>query len=170
MSELVFHPIQSAELPTSSGSAVITAGDPPAAPTNQVVFGITFNLNNTLVPISSDDVANIKANGIELALPGPTTIGTIADFISWFNKQFPSVQLPPATSFPPPLDKIFDKITSLVWTVNAAHVKVPPSGSADPTLYTLMITAEWVGEGIPLIPNVLSIQGAVFGVTNEGKS
>ena len=168
MPELVFHPIKAAELPIQSGAAVVTAGAGDA-PVNQIVFGITFNLNDTLVPISTDDLANIKANGIELALPSPTTIGTIKDFITWFNNQF-KVTLPDASSFPPPLNTIFDKITSLVWTVNAAHVKVPPSGSPDPTLYTLMITAEWIGEGIVLIPNVLSIQGAVFGVTNEGKS
>jgi hypothetical protein len=165
MSDVVFHPIQA-----PVGGTEITPAAPAAAPTNQVVFGITFNLNNTLVPISSDDVANVKTNGIEMTLPGPTVIGTIADFVTWFNGQFKTVQLPAASDFPPPLNTIFDKIASLVWTVNAAHVKVPPSTSQDPILYTLTISAAWTGTGIPLIPGVLSIQGGVFGVTNEGTS
>jgi hypothetical protein len=165
MSDVVFHPIQA-----PVGGAEDIPAPLGAAPTNQVVFGITFNLNGTLVPISSDDLANIKANGIELTLPGPTIIGTIADFVAWFNAQFPNVQLPPASDFPPPLNTIFDKIASLVWTVNAAHVKVPPSGSQDSILYTLTVSAAWTGAGIPLIPGVLSIQGGVFGVTNEGTS
>ena len=167
MPDVVFHPIQvSAEAAEAAPMPMVAN---VAAPTNQIIFGITFNLNGTLVPISTDDLANIKANGIDLALPGPTTIGTIADFVSWFNKQF-GVTLPQPSDFPPPLNTIFDKITSLVWTVNAAHVKVPPSGSQDPVLYTLTVSAAWTGEGIPLIPGVLSIQGGVFGVTNEGTS
>ena len=164
MSELVFHTIKSSDvLAPESGTVSVTAGE---TPTNKIVFGITFNLNDTLVPIKTDDLANIKANGIELTLPSAVTIGSIADFTTWFNKQF-NVTLPAPAEFPPPLNNIFGKISSLVWTVNTAHVKVQPAGATDPNLYTLFITAEWIGEGIPLIPGVLSIQGAVFGVTNE---
>src|SRR5580698_10295410 len=48
---------------------------PPAAPTNQIAFGITFELNGQLVPISTDSIADMARNGLELGIPGPVVIG-----------------------------------------------------------------------------------------------
>lgn len=161
------------QLAAANPGPVMFAGPPnvpvagPTSTSPNIVFGITFDLNGQQIPISSSDILDIKTKGIDLALPGPTTIGTIDDFITWFNTQF-GIQLPDPTTFPPPLNTIFGKITSLVWTVNAAHVHVYPAGSTESTAYTLTVTAAWAaGQGIPLIPNVLTIDGAVFGVTNE---
>jgi hypothetical protein len=140
---------------------------PPAAPTNQIAFGITFELNGQLVPICTDSIADMAKDGLELGIPGPVAIGSIGDFTTWFTGQF-GMALPDPSQFPSPLDKVFDKIASRVWTVNQARVKIPPTNNkADPIRYTLTITTAWEGEGIPLIPNILSIQGAVFGASNE---
>lgn len=169
MPELVYRTIKPGDIAGRPTVFAVPAGPPPeilGAPTNQIAFGITFNLNGQLVPISTDSIADMATQGLDLGIPGPVVIGTIDDFIKWFNTQF-GVTLPEPSTFPSPLDQIFGKITSLVWTVNQAHVKIPPKGSSDSILYTLTIAAAWEGAGIPLIPNVLSIQGGVFGVSNE---
>jgi hypothetical protein len=139
-------------------------GDDP--PTN-IVFGITFDINGTQVPISTEDIADARAKGIDLGLPGPVVIGSIDDFTAWFKRQF-GIDLPRPEDFPPPLNDIFAKLTSLVWTVNAAHINIPGTDRPGPKLFTLTVTAAWPqGQGIPIIPGVLTIDGAVFGVSNE---
>lgn len=156
----------------AEGQPQVTTYGVPLAPAaleageKSIVFGITFNLNGQLVPISTANINEAKVKGIDLALPGPTVIGSIDDFIAWFKTQF-GIDLPAPDDFPTPLNQIFSKITSLVWTVNEARVHVPGSGPGQALTYALAVTAAWEGPGIELIPGILSIQGGMFGVTNE---
>ncbi len=137
-------------------------------PTTKLVFGVTFNLHGTQVPISTDDVADAAKNGIEFRLPQAVDLGTLDDFVAWFNNQF-GVAIPSANDLPPPLDKIIGLLTSLNVRVDQFHIKIPGTADTDQNkYYTLAMSAFWTsGEGIPLIPGVLTIDGAVFGVSNE---
>jgi len=141
------------------------AADPPSA---HLVFGLNFNLHGTMVPVSTDDIANAKTKGIEFTLPEAVNLGTLTDFQAWFQKQF-GVNLPLGTDLPSPLGKIMELLTTLDVSVDQFHIKVPGTESEDQNkLYTLAMSAIWpAGQGIPLIPGVLTIDGAVFGVSNE---
>ena len=156
MSDLEYHQTPRAVVPT--------AGDEPES---SLIFGVTLQVGTYTFPVSSDDLANMKKKGIDLRLPAATRLGTIADLTTWVKDNL-GVTLPAPDDFPPPLNGIFDRLSSLVWTVNQAHLKVPGTEPANqPTLYTLVISAAWDDEGIPIIPGVLSIKGGVVGVTNE---
>lgn len=139
--------------------------DPPAT---KLVFGLNFDLHGTMVPVSTDDISKMKTEGIDFTLPEPVDLGTLNDFTAWFNKQF-GVNIPSADQLPAPLDKIIGKLATLDVAVEQFHIKVPGTASKDQNkLFTLAMSAIWPdGEGIDLIPGVLSIQGAVFGATNE---
>jgi hypothetical protein len=141
------------------------------APQTKIVFGVTFNLHGTQVPVSTADIANAAKQGIEFTLPSPVDLGTLTDFQAWFEKQF-AIKLPLGTDLPSPLGDIMSKLATLDVSVDQFHVKIPGSDNKDdPKLYTLAMSAVWPpGQGIPLIPGVLSIDGAVFGVTNEPKT
>src|SRR4051812_13379437 len=159
MSDMTFHPVQVDE----AGGLAATA------PETHIEFGVTFNLRGQLIPVRASDITNAKKNGLELTLPSAVKLGSFNDFTAWFKKQF-NIDIPSADELPPPLDQVIGKLASLEVTVSTAHVKVPPADPAgQPTLYTLLLTAEWpAGEtGIPLIPGVLTIDGGVFGVSNE---
>ncbi|CAD0325934.1 hypothetical protein [Xanthomonas hortorum] len=152
----------------SRKAAAVVAADPPTPPSTHLVFGLNFNLHGTMVPVSTDDIANAKTNGIEFTLPAPVDLGTLDDFAAWFKTQF-NIDLPGADQLPAPLDSIMSKLTTLDVAVDQFHIKVPGTASPDQsTLYTLAMSAVWPdGQGIPLIPGVLSIEGAVFGASNE---
>ena len=138
------------------------------APATKLVFGLNFNLHGTIVPVSTDDIANAKTNGIKFELPAPVDLGTLTDFQAWFKSQF-GIDLPLGTDLPPPLGSIMDKLTTLDVSVDQFRINVPGTASENKsTLYTLAMAAQWpAGQGIPLIPGVLTIDGAVFGATNE---
>lgn len=83
-----------------------------------------------MVPVSTDDIANAKTNGIEFTLPAPVDLGTLDDFAAWFKTQF-NIDLPSADQLPAPLDSIMGKLTTLDVAVDQFHIKVP--GTASPT-------------------------------------
>jgi hypothetical protein len=168
MSELVYRTIKEAEVsaPPPELTAPVTAD---GTTEKNIVFGIVFKLRDREVRITTADIADPMKNGIDLRLPEPVVLGTIKDIFKWFEEQF-GVTLPDGSTFPFPLDEVFLMITELVWTVDAVHVYVPGNKKADadePSTYTLIVSAEWPEKGIPLIPGVLEIKGAVFGLTNE---
>ncbi len=136
--------------------------------TTNVVFGVVFDLNGTHVPVSTKDIANAKANGIEFTLPQEVELGTMNDFAKWFSDKF-KVTLPKPAEMPPPLDTVLGKLADLKVTVRQFHVKIPGTGSSDTAkLFTINLSGSWPeNQGIELIPDVLSIEGVVFGVSNE---
>jgi hypothetical protein len=148
--------------------------NPPAlpAPATQVMFGVTFVLNDQPIPVYAKDIANASANGIEFSLPQAVDLGTFNDFSAWFSSQF-GVAIPDTSTLPPPLDKIAAQLADLDVAVDMLHVKVPPAAPAGgvraPTQYTVALRATFPGAGFDLIPNILQIKGAVFGVSNEKK-
>jgi hypothetical protein len=152
-------------LPSTTVTGLAVTDTPPA----KLVFGLNFNLHGTSVPVSTNDIKNAATNGIEFTLPAAVNLGTLNDFEAWFKKQF-GIDLPTAADLPPPLNGIMAKLATLDVSVDQFHVKVPGSASPDPSkLYTLAMSAAWPASegGIDLIPGVLSIDGAVFGVSNE---
>lgn len=137
-----------------------------------VLFGVTFTLNGTQVPVYAKDITNASVNGVEFSLPQPIDLGTFNDFATWFHTQF-GVTIPATSTLPPPLDQIAGKLASLDVQVDMLHVKVPPAAAAGqsrgPVQYTVALRAIFPAPGLELIPGVLEIQGAVFGVSDEGK-
>ena len=145
---------------------------PPAAAGTSVMFGVTFTLNGTQVPVYAKDITHASTNGVEFSLPQPIDLGTFNDFAAWFQNQF-HVAIPATDTLPPPLNEIAGKLASLDVAVDMLHVKVPPAAPAGqtrgPVQYTVALRAVFPAPGLELIPNLLEIQGAVFGVSNEGK-
>jgi hypothetical protein len=129
-------------------------------------FGIILDINGTSVPITSADLANAKANGVEFTLQNPIDLGSITKFEKWVGDQF-GVTLPTADQLPTPLDKVVGAIANMEITVEKAHVKVP--GSSTPS-QSVAVTLEVNGTFQPetqLIQGKLGIQGMVFGFSNE---
>jgi hypothetical protein len=153
---------------SQSNVAVIEAG----APKTKLVFGLVFDLRGTLIPVSTANLEEAKKEGVEFTLPEPVNLGSFEDFSEWFNTQF-KVEIPKAGTLPEPLGKILTKLESLEVTVTRAHIKVPgepeEGKEKEATLYTIELSAAWPKSkgGIELIPGVLEIQGAMFGVSNE---
>jgi len=152
-----------AKTPQKSPTRALTL---PATTTSASIrFGIILDVNGTSVPVTSEDLANAKANGVEFTLQNAVTLGSINDFESWVSTQF-NVSLPTAADLPPPLDSVVGAITGMIITVEKAHIKVPGSASKDGVGYTLETNGTFQPE-IPLIAGKLGIQGMVFGFSNE---
>jgi hypothetical protein len=131
-----------------------------------VRFGIILDINGTSVPISSGDLANARANGVEFNLQNPIDLGSIKQFETWVSDKF-GVSLPSASDLPPPLDAVVNAITNMEITVEKAHIKVPGTASVNGTVqYTLETNGTFMPE-ISLIDGKLGIQGLVFGFSNE---
>lgn len=128
------------------------------------LFGITFEIGGKLVPVTADDLANIKKNGVELKLPEPILLGDAKEFIEWLEKEF-GVTIPATSEFPEPLAKIFGKLTELKVTIEKAYVHVLPEGKG--TKYTLRVSGEWT-EAVKIIGSV-KIKGVLFGVSNQSE-
>jgi hypothetical protein len=153
--------------PSRATSPALVGEEPKA----HVAFGITFNLRGQLIPVSTASITEAKEKGIELGLPGPVELGSFEDFTVWFKKQF-NVDIPKAEELPKPLDGIVGKLSKLVVTVSQAWIHVPSDKQKEEkkfTEYVLMLTAEWPPSegGIVLIPEILTIEGAMFGVSNK---
>jgi hypothetical protein len=140
----------------------LAVGEGPAA---KIRFGIILDINGDPVPITSDDIANAAAQGVEFTLQKAVVLGSIDKLMVWVKEEF-KVSLPDPKDLPPPLNSVVTAITGIVVTVEKAHLKVP--GSKDPAgvLYTIEANGMFKTT-IPLIPNVLGINGFVFGFSNE---
>lgn len=159
--------------PTKTKQPARTAAAPPAGeePKAHVAFGITFNLRGQMIPVSTASITEAEEKGIELGLPGPVELGSFDDFTVWFKKQF-NVDIPKPEELPKPLDGIVGKLAKLVVTVSQAWIHVPSDKQKEEkkfTEYVLLLTAEWPASegGIVLIPEILTIEGAMFGVSNK---
>ena len=156
-----------AKTPTSRARALATleAGD---GSSSSACFGVILNINGSLVPVSTADLANAKANGVEFTLQNPVDIGSLNAFKTWVNTTF-KVSLPDASSLPSPLDTVVSTIADTEITVQQAHIKVPGSNGPAGVKYTLQVNGK-LPSTVQLIPNttLLGVDGFVFGFTNEG--
>lgn len=151
--------------PKSATRSVARMSPPGGAGDYSIRFGVILDINGNSVPITSGDLANAKAKGVEFTLQNPIDLGSIDKFIAWVGPKF-GVNLPTAADLPPPLDKVVGTITGMEITVEKAHVKVPGSGSTDPVAITLEVNGTFTPE-ISLIDGKLGIEGLVFGFSNE---
>lgn len=134
--------------------------------TKKLVFGIVLDINGEDVGISTNDISKAKQQGIEFTLPEPVDVGTIENFETWFSAKF-GVNIPSPENLPAPLDQVVKDLTNLDLGVDAFHIKIPPSESADKQKkYTLRMHLTWSKEH-EIDLEVFKIKGAVFGVTNE---
>lgn len=149
---------------TSAKGLPAKAGDTPQV---SPIFGVTLELNKQIVPISTDSVDPSK--GFEFGLTEPVKLGSPADFLKWIDDTFgtslKTILKPDA--LPGPIAEVVNKLLKVEIGVLKAHVKVPPKGSTDSTQFTLVFSAVFPGEGLPLIPGVLMLKGGVAGATNE---
>jgi hypothetical protein len=140
-------------------------GDSPAA---RIKFGVILAIGNppVPVPITADDIANAKANGVKFTLQQPIVLGSIDSFLAWLKTQF-NVSIPAASDLPPPLDKVVGAITGIIVTVETFHLDIPGSSSTAGTLYTVEANGMFpAGKEINVF-NLFTINGFIFGVSNE---
>lgn len=111
--------------------------------------------------------------GFEFELTNPVTLGTPDDFLKWISDTFKIV--PPLNEtlkpddLPGPIADVVKSLLNVEIGIIKAHVKVPPKGSQKPVGFTLVFSATFPGEGLPLIPGteILMLKGGVAGATNE---
>jgi len=158
-----------AKTPKTKARALAALNDPGAGSTSSACFGIILNINGTLVPVSTVDLANAKANGVEFTLQNPVDLGKLDAFRGWVNSTF-KVSIPDASALPSPLDTVVGTIVNTEITVEKAHIKVPGSNAQGATTqYTLQVNGA-LPSTVQLIPGttLLGVDGFVFGFTNEG--
>jgi hypothetical protein len=126
------------------------------------VFGVTFDINGTLIPVNTDQLSELKTKGIELELPEDIKLGTGKEFVEWVEKEF-GVKIPLA-ELPPPLNTIATKLSELEVTIEKAYIHVPAKEN-EPTLYTLKVSGVWK-ESTKLFGPV-ALKGILFGVSNQ---
>jgi hypothetical protein len=133
------------------------------------IFGVTLDLNGHEVPISTDTVDPSK--GFEFELTKPVTIGSPADFLTWIDETFGTTlkkTLDP-NALPKAIADVVNKLLNVEIGVLRAHIKVPAKDSPDSPKFTIVFSATFPGEGLPLIPGskLLMLKGGVAGATNE---
>lgn len=129
-------------------------------------FGIVFDINGALVPISAADISRIKEQGVKFTLPNPVVVGSMDRLLNYLEDNF-QVSLP-IDDLPDWLKEIVNKITSMVFTVNVLKLNLAPGGSPDAGVtYALEIAGAFPGDSFRPIGNFpIGIQGGVFGATN----
>lgn len=148
------------------GKIVSVAAD-PAPSTNKMIFGIVVEINEKQVPISTDDLSDLKKNGLHFTLPEPVTLGSFTDLSDWLDKNF-GVSIPDGTDLPDPLDKLVGAIKTLEFKVEQLAIKIPGTDNkTEKRTYQLRLSGAW-NEAHDIIPglDVLQIKGGIFGVTN----
>lgn len=141
------------------------------APKVTPIFGVTLEFSGQEIPISTDTVD--PAKGFEFELTHPVTLGTPDDFLKWISTTFgidpPLDQTLDPTKLPEPIAEVLAKLKAVEIGVIKAHVMVPPKDSTASTGFTLIFSATFPGDGLPLIPgsNLLMLKGGVAGATNE---
>ena len=149
---------------TSAKGLPAKAGETPKV---SPIFGVTLELNKQIVPISTDSVDPSK--GFEFGLTEPVKLGSPADFLKWIDDTFGTSlkTVLDLDALPGAIADVVKELFNVEIGVLKAHIKVPPKGSTDSTQFTLVFSAVFPGEGVPLIPGVLMLKGGVAGATNE---
>jgi len=140
--------------------------------------GIILSINGTDVALGPKDVSDALKKGASYELSAPIAVGSAQDLSTFLTDQFGAPALPPASSFPAPLDSVYNKVTNLVLTVDKFKVVVPPSQNADgtpippanqkATSFSIGISAVWPpGQEVSLIPGKLAIKGLFLQVDKD---
>lgn len=134
-----------------------------------LVFGITFDLNGKVIPVTGIDPQKWKEEGGTLSLPEAIEVGSINGFIEVMEEKF-GVKIPKASDLPAPIKEVVEGITSMVVTVYKAEVTIPGTKSKDQKTRYLIEVGGLSEKGIPLVPGTgfpLSIKGISVGATNK---
>ena len=133
-----------------------------------IIFGITFDLNGKLIPISAGDVLNWKKEGVKLKLPEAVEVGSIEEALKYLEGWL-GITMPDPSGLPTFIKEIVEGITSMVITVYQAEVEIPGEKAADQENKYLLEVGGLSEKGIPIIPNTkaLMIKGLVVGATNK---
>jgi len=142
-------------------------------PQISVKLGVSFDLNGqpiTLHPKESID--QIKEKGIDLSLPSPLPLGTVATGIDGILQQLGSDKTVAEikNSLPDfqPLTDVYDKVSTANLNVEKFHAKIPGSidknQGIDYKLYTVGLSATWKLKGNE---TGLTLTGIYFEVSNE---
>ena len=158
-----------------AGSNDLTAkeGETGQAPQVQAILGVVLELGNppNTVIFSTDDIANIKENGLELRAPPDVKLGTFKNLMQSAESQL-GVMFPKTGDLPGPLSSVATKLEELEVCIHEAHIKIPGSKDKDTsTRYTFVMTAIDQGpDGLVKFGETLKVKGFMIGVTNEPKT
>ena len=160
---------------------------PEATPPSQTYFGVIFDLNGQILPVSNQDVKSevqdFKKNGIDFKMPtltghtdlaSSTRIGTIQGGLDGVNdfltKTFGSdIKIPDdAKNLPAPLDTIATYIEKATWYVQKFEVHIKGSDANDKTQFSVAMSAIFESE-ITLVGS-LKVQGFFFSFSNKKQS
>ena len=163
------------------------ASQPEANPPSQTYFGVIFDLNGQILPVSNQDVKSevkdIQQNGIDFKMPtlsghtdlaSSTRIGTFQGGLDDVNKflkdTFGSdIKIPDdVENLPSPLNKIVDKFETAVWYVQKFEVHIKGSNTNDKTQFSVAMSAIFEDE-ITLVGS-LKVQGFFFSFSNKKQS
>jgi hypothetical protein len=72
------------EAKTMSATALLVTS--PSTPSAGVSVSATILFNGTEVTINSQNIENLKKNGLVFSLTNPVPMGSFADLIDWMNK------------------------------------------------------------------------------------
>ena len=131
-------------------------------PASSARFGVILGIGNTTVSLSSGGIAEAKTKGVEFTIRDPVTLGSLDDItIAGFNLKTDAIDKLPSL-----LQPVIDRITSLVWTVEYAHLKVPPETEKSSGIqYKIEVDGQFPNP-VSLL-GILTIKGVVFGASNE---
>jgi|SRR5215469_4580325 len=148
-------------------SSPVKRASPLTTETPSLVFGITFDLNGKVIPVTGIDPKKWKEEGGTLSLPEAIEVGSIDGFIETMEAKF-GVTIPKPSELPEPVKAVVEGITSMVVTVYKAEVTIPGTKSKDQTTRYLIEVGGISKKGIPLVPGFpLSIKGLSVGATNK---
>ena len=97
------------------------------------------------------------------------TIGSPADFIQWIDDTFGTDlkdKLDP-NNLPEAIANVVKELLNLEIGVDVAKVIVPPKDSSESVKFAIVMSVTFPGDGIPLIPGLLTLKGGVAGATND---
>jgi hypothetical protein len=136
--------------------------------TPNIIFGVTFDLNGTLIPVSAGQISTWKEDGVKLKLPHAVEVGSIADALKYLEGWL-GITMPDTTTLPKFIKDVIDGITSMVITVYQAEIEIPKETAKSQEKKYLLEVGGISQTGIPIIPDTkfLMIKGLVVGATNK---
>lgn len=136
--------------------------------TPNIIFGVTFDLNGTLIPVSAGQISTWKKEGVKLKLPHAVEVGSIANALEYLEGWL-NIKMPDTASLPKFIQEVIDGITSMVITVYQAEIEIPRETEKNQEKKYLLEVGGISQTGIPIIPDTksLMIKGLVVGATNK---
>jgi hypothetical protein len=129
-------------------------------------FGVLLNIGGHEIPLSGDMLGNLEQQGLDLKLQNPLELGSIDQFAAWASSQGVDISV---GSVVKDLPDVFKDLATTIgdarWTVEQAHLNVPPKGKTG-VQYTLEVNCSFA---TPIDLELFTITGVILGVTNEAK-